>query len=114
MVTTLVPFVIVAHEVKNHLVDAGLFRGSHGVNESYLNLAMDVVVVGSEVEREEMLVGDQQNSVLAEAIAVELLDVAGVEELFIVFEGLANVERLGEDAEGVESGNIFHFFTNHL
>ena len=71
---------------------------------------MEIVIVGSEIECENVLVGYKQYTVLLKAISVILGDIARIEQLFVVFESLTHVERALVDAERVESRDRVHLF----
>ena len=69
---------------------------------------MDVVVVFCKVKGKQMLVGDEQDSVLLKAIAIVLGDVTRVKELFVIIQRLPHIQGLSVNTERVIPRKVFH------
>ena len=75
-----------------------MLRHRKGLNEARLDLAMDVVIVWPKVERDQVLVRDQKDAILSEAVAIVLSQVTRVEQLFVLVKSLPHIQRLLVDA----------------
>ena len=78
--------------MNNDLSRSRLLRRCEGFDEADLRLAMHVVVVGTEVESDQVLVCNEQDTILLESISIILRDVTRVKQFFIIFERLANIQ----------------------
>ena len=75
-----------------------MLRHRKGLNEARLDLAMDVVIVWPKVERDQVLVRDQKDAILSEAVAIVLCQVTRVEQLLVLVKSLPHIQRLLVDA----------------
>lgn len=97
----LVPFIVVLPEMDEKFGDLGSFGRSDCVHLCQLDLAVDRIVGGALVQSDQMLVGQDENSVLQEAVSVEFFDVGRVVQSFLLTDRLTNVQRLLDDAQRV-------------